>query len=375
MFCEIKLIAAGFWKRCRRGRRTLNGAVLAVAVAGGVNGAESEWTRPPPAFRRMIPLESIRQAAAATRLSLEGLAEPVARTGLQQGDGVTALVTLTEDEAVKQWIIALEVVEPNEKEKNRRDVSTRLFSTSGYEFRFGSGHAVLEVKIIGPLSDRDAGKKPAMAPDVKRRRIEVSADYLALGLERVPATSIRVHAAKAANPALPKGNLQISGQAFPVATAEANRKITEAVGIMEADERAMAGSVLALLEFFQITMKTPGLQDVLKSVLDLPWWSIVSSGGKTPGVNFEGLRGEREVNPRLWNLRRPVKVYASSYLLRLNGEPAVLFQLAMTQPRPPLLVSAGIVGLAAGRPDGKGPVLTLQVASSRAAPGAEAKAP
>jgi len=63
----------------------------------------------------------------------------------------------------------------------------------------------------------------------------------------------------------------------------------------------------------------------------------------------------------------------SPYLLRLNGEPALLFQLAVTAPRPPLLVSAGIVGLAAGRPDGRGPVLTLQVV--RESPGAGAGVP
>lgn len=351
--------------------------VLAVFGGGGVmlisvvtmRADEKEWTRQPPDFRQVKMLESTRQAAAAARIPLEGLLLPVDRAGVRPGDWVTALVTWSEDEKLKQWIVSLEAVEPSEKEKKTKVQTSRFFTSSGYEFRFGSERAALEIKLVGPLEEKDAGRKTATTPEVKRRRITVGADYLALGLDRVPATTVRVRAAKAANPNLPAGNLQIGGRAFPPEIVGPSRAAADAVGITEADERAMAGSLLALIEFLQITMQTPGLQDVLKSVLDVPWWSIVSSGGKMPGVYFVGLKSDREVNPRLWNLRRPTKVFAIPYLLKLNNEPALLFQLAVTTPQPPLIVSAGIVGLAAGRPDGKGPVLTLQVMASGVAAG------
>ena len=63
------------------------------------------------------------------------------------------------------------------------------------------------------------------------------------------------------------------------------------------------------------------------------------------------------------------EVYALPMQLRLNGQPALLFQMAVVTPRPPLLMSAGIIGLVATRPDGKGPVLMLRVVATRAGGG------
>lgn len=330
---------------------------------------KKEWTRPPPEFRQVAALESVRQAAGVTHLSLENMSAQVERAVLQPGDRVTSLLTLTEGKKFKQWVIELEGVAPNEKEKEKTGATQtrRFFSSNGYEFSFGSGRAILQMKIIGPLDAADLGRKAATAPEVNRRRIAVGADYLALGLERVPAVVLRMRAAKEANPNPAGAAFHLSSSPFPAESAAANRKIAEASGLTEADERAVAGSALALMEFFVVTMQTPGLQDVAKSVLDIPWWSIVSSGGKMPNINFDGLNFFRKLEPEKWNLPAGMGIYAYPFLLRLNGEPAMLCQLAVTSPQAPLLVSAGVVGFAAGRPDGKGPVLTLQVVSSQLA--------
>jgi hypothetical protein len=341
--------------------------LVSASFATATEAAPPDWTRPPPDFRQMPALPRVRQAAVATQTPLAGLAVGADDSGLAPGDGVTVLVTHTEGGELKQWIVAIEAVAPTEKEKKAPERGARFFSSSGYEFRFGSTRAVLELKVVGPLGPGEAGAK-AKTPEVKRRRVGVGADFLGLGLDRVPATYLRAKAIRAGNPELPPGQLQIGNRPFPPELAGERRRAAEAAGYTEADERAMIGGVLALLEFFQITLRTPGLQDVLKSVLDLPWWSIVTSGGKMPAMNFDGLSFARELAAETWGLPATEKVYASPYLLRLNGEPALLFQLAVTAPRPPLRVSAGIVGLAAGRPDGKGPVLTLQVVASHRAP-------
>lgn len=349
-------------RRCGRGRR-LGIAFIAAAVAIGARGAEkrAEWTRPPPDFKQTAPTAEVRAAAETAGIKLEPMAGLVERDGLQPGDGLIALVTLTDGAELKQWVILLETVLPTEKERKLPERRMRFFSGTGYEFRFGSSRAALELRVLGPFA------KGSRRSDSKNQRVVVSADYLALGLDRMPAAMERVRAAMANNPALPRGGLEFAERPFPPSQHAASRKAAESVGLMEADERAAAGTAVALIEFFQIAMRTPGLQEVLKSVLDVPWWSIVSSGGKMPGIGFDGLRFSKKLSVSPWGLPASVEVYASPWLLRLNGEPALLFQLAVTRPRPPLLVSAGIVGFAAGRPDGKGPTLTLQIVSGHTA--------
>ena len=342
--------------------------VLGLAVAAGAEDVKP--SRQPPDFRQLAPLPGVREAAQVAQFALEGLASPVGREGLRPGDSVTALVTLTDGKELKQWLIEVTAVVPNEKEKKAMTRLTRLFTSSGYEFNFGSGRAALEIRMFGPLREGDTGRKAATAPEVERRRIVTGSDFLALGLERMPALILRKRAAEAANPSLSEGIFNIGSQPFPRAVADANRKLMEAHGIAEADERAAAGCDLALTGFFQITRGTPGLQDVLKSVIDVPWWSILRSGGKEPETEINmapTISSVRQLDPAGWEPGASAKVYALPFQLDLNGKPALLCQLAVVPPQPPLLVSAGIIGLAAGRPDGKGPVLTLQVIASRVA--------
>lgn len=332
-------------------------------------GASAAEPPSPPEFRRLPPLPSVQQAATAARIPLTGLDQAVGRENQQVGDRVVALVSVIEGRSLEQRLVMLEAaarVAPGKKEPFRQ---VRLYSSSGYEFIFSSEPADIEISLVGPLQARDAGRKAATAPVVQRRRVSVAGDFLSLGLERIPAVALRVHAAREADPSLPAGSLNIAPTPFPPETTGPARAVTEAVGIVQADERALAGSVLALIEFFQIATRTPGLQEVLKSVLDLPWWSILRSGGKMPDIYFEALPGHRELAAVDWQLPAEAKVYSYPLLLRLNGEPALLFQLAVVAPRPPLRVSAGIVGLAAGRPDAKGPVLSLQIVAARAAGG------
>ena len=333
-------------------------------------GAEEKLARQPPDFRRPAPLAAVKKAAETARVSLEGIEAPASHDGLRSGDRVTALVSLTEGKKLLQWVIALEVVEPTDQEKKTAATELRLYTASGYQFDFGSGHAVLAIQVFGPLSESDATSARANAPEVQRRRIQVSADYLALGFDRIPAVVLRERARLKEDSARPQGEFGISTDSFPPETTGASRKAMESIGVTEADERAMAGSLPALISFFEIAASTPGLQEVLMKVLDVPWWSIVKRGGKMPAVGIDMA----SVNPSVkeypiapWGLAEGAKLYSYPFGILLNQKPALLCQLAVTASRPPLLASGGIVGLAAGRPDGKGPVLTLQVVAARTA--------
>ena len=64
-------------------------------------------------------------------------------------------------------------------------------------------------------------------------------------------------------------------------------------------------------------------------------------------------------------------MYAFPFVLQLSKKPALVCQLAVVAPAPPLLTSAGIVGLAAQRPDGKGPHLMICLLAAHVGPASE----
>lgn len=335
----------------------------------GAEAAKAKPMPPLPDFRQLAPLASVQAAAKAAEIPLEGIASPLERAALRDGDSVTALVSLTTGAKLQQWVIALSAVEPTakEKEKPQRGGAPVFHSSSGRELRFESERATLAIRSIGPLTTDDAGARASTEPKIKRARAAVAADYLALGLDRPPAMAERIKKRKEQDPNLPTGNLNIGMKPFPPEVVAASRPALEAVGITEADERAVIGSILALVEFFQVASRTPGIQEVVMSVIDVPWWSIIRSGGKMPGLNLELLSAQPRLDATPWRLPAAADVWAVPVVLHLNGQPALVCQLAVTSPRPPLLPCAGIVGLAARRPDGKGPVLTLQIVAARAA--------
>jgi hypothetical protein len=341
-------------------------AVLGLALAGAARADEAPAVRPPPEFRQIAPLPGIREAARAGWVQLDGLAAPASREKVLPGDAVTFLVSLSRGEEVRQWMIELQAEVPTAEEDGKRPKSIHVFSTTDHEFRLEGGRAAILIRLIGPLGPADAGRKAATEPDIRRQRVLVSADYLGLGLDRVPATFLRVRALRAANPALPRGGISFNEQRFPAEVIEAGKKSAATIGLTLDDERALFGSFLALQEFLQLVSRTPGLQEILMSVLDIPWWSIIRSGGQL-NLNLETLPLERELDPRPWGLPATVKVYAWPLRLMIDGKPALLFQLAVVASKPPFSVSAGIIGLAAGSPDGKGPVLTFQAVASHVA--------
>lgn len=333
-------------------RRRYFAALVALACSFLGSRAAETPPRPPPEFRQVPPLASLRAAADAAKIPLDPIGAPLDRTTLVQGDVVTALVSLTDGAQLQQWLVALEVVEATAKEKQDKNPPMVFHRSSGHVLRFDSERAALAIRTFGPLAGDKAGGKP---PAVKQSRAVVDADFLMLGLHRAPAMSERMRKARDAVPGRPHGEVQIGPQPYPPEVVAQARKNREIDGVTEADERGLIGSFLAVVQFFQIASRTPGLQDVVMSVIDIPWWSIIRRGGKMPGVNFDILPDQRAIDETPWGLPKGSGMWAFPFGLRLNGEPALLCQLAVVEPRPPLLPAAGIVGLAAGRPDGKGP--------------------
>lgn len=344
--------------------RWLWGGLGLIGLMLTARGATPPEPQKMPEFRHVAPLPATVAAARANGLSLHGMAPPDARRGLKLGDGLTVLVSRTEGKKLRQWLIDLEATKVTEEEQQRPFDTTKFYSSSGQEFSFSGGRAALTIRVIGPLEMNAAGKGKAAAPKVVRRRILVSADFLSLGLDRVPALMLRMKALQEKDPKFETGNLQFGDKPFPAKVVEETNRQPGLKFFTVEDQRAFIGSLIALREFIVTISRTPGLQDVMMSVVDIPWWSIVRSLGH-PSFGFQMRQGVRALKTNEAGLSAAGVVYAWPFRLTINDKESLLFQLAVVAPEPPLTVTAGVIGIASGQPSGKGPELRMSVVSTR----------
>lgn len=342
-----------------------------------------------PEFWQPQPTPRLADMAAAAGIALEGLDPAPERLGLAKGDSVTALVEHVDGAKRRQWLVLLAGSELTDADREREPAgrAVRLYSSTGHELVYASTRAALAIRVLGPveISAKRDGANAAIA-DVWSGTL-VSADFLQLGFAQGCATWLRLRDARARLHPEGTGGAQLgAGSApFPEDVVTAARAVAAEYGVTAEDERALFAVVPALLEFFVVTSRTPGVNEILMSVIDLPMWSILTRGGRLPAIAFENLGMTERLPVDGWGLPADLELYQTSYTLRLNDRPAMVLRLAVAPARPPLVASAGVVGLAAGRPDGKGPRLMIRVLGARlaqdsqpvehAAPGSDAAAP
>jgi len=104
---------------------------------------------------------------------------------------------------------------------------------------------------------------------------------------------------------------------------------------------------------------TPGLSEILWDISEMPSvWPIVKHGGKiSPGFNFGEDVGE--LPPTSWTVPGR-QLYHMGLAVSLNDQPTLRATLVVTSPRPPLLNTAGIIGILA-RPPAGGPDKRLDI--------------
>ena len=344
------------WHRCPA-------LALGLALlASGARGDEPAYVAPP--FRFSKPWPVVLRAATAAQMPVSDMATPATRQDLRPEDQVTALVSHRDDTGARQWLVQLVNNALKAKERTLQQKPLRLYTNTGHEIVFTSDTAAIAIHVLGPFSAN--GQVP---PEDHWSGTLANAQFLAFGLDRTCATLARLRRDDPEK----HFNFSINAQPFRNIDLAANQRAAAERGFTLDDERAIAGAVPALVGFFQIVSRPPGLDSILFSVLDVPWWSIVRHAGKPPTINFVFLAPPTELDPQPWGLPAGTRCYAQQLLLQLNQQPALVCQIAVTAPRPPLLVSAGIIGIAATRPDGKGPRLMIRVIATRAAPESPAR--
>lgn len=338
---------------------------------GSLAAAEPRSNPFVPDFKFSQPQSATRLAADRAGLPLDVFTTPGDRSELIAGDSITTVVTLTETNSLTQWIVQLRAVELTDKEKQTPPLGQwRLYTTTGREFDFAGKLAALEIRMIGPLKSGSSTDEKAMrAAKDQKVRIQVNSEYLRLGFDQACRTWLRVQKAKAHDVLLQKQNpgWACNSRKFTAEELVKGKRDGELLGFAENEERAMAGTLPALMAFFGIALQTSELRDVLREVADIPWWQLVKHGGQ-PQINMTFLPQFAQGEPQAWHLPSEEGIWFLPVIFNLFDKPVLACRLAVTVPKPPLLTSAGIVGVAAQRPDGKGPHLMIQVVATRCAP-------
>ena len=330
--------------------------------------------QPIPEFRFSEIAPAVLAAAAKAEIPINGFDATIARTELLQGDKVVALVDHIDGKKHKQWLVQLAARDLTAEEKARPPLqSVRAYTSTGHTYEYSGRLAAIAIHCLGPYSiDVPTANAAKRAKDQWSGAL-VNSDYLGLGFDMSCRMNLRLREVvrsigeRENRPVTMSINLSSGPEPFPPAEPIRNQD-TDVFTPTESEERAHAGGSLALMEFFNVAQRTPGLADVLASVVDIPWFSILSHGGRMPGIEIENLNPVRALESVEWWLPSGTPLYAKPFLLHLNGKPALLCQLAVIAPQPPFLASAGIVGIAAQRPDGKGPQLSIRLIAARLAP-------
>jgi hypothetical protein len=319
-----------------------------------------------PAFRPVMWLPATAAAIAAAGAPMTELELAADSTPAHPGDTTVLLVQSEDGGTRQQWALILSVSPLKPGEEKRRSPAFTLYSSTGREHRFVSGPLLpVAIHVLGPYSEAHGAKR---AKDIWSGAF-ANPQFLSLGLDRGVALILRLHEAAARNPGLKgrTGGIGLRSAPFPRDEIERNRAVSDEFGITEAEERAFAGAVPALLDFFRIASSTKGLREILQEAIDIPYWAIVKNGGRVDRVDCTFTGPYERLDATHWGLPAATPVYGFGTRLLILGKPALDCRLAVTAPRVPLLATAGIVGLAAHRPDGTGPEIMVRVMATRPA--------
>lgn len=309
------------------------------------------------------PLPIVLAFADTHQIPLSGVQAPSDRRAAP-GDLAALLITLFNGKEQKQWLVELEAAALTDQERAvKAPPNWVLFVSTGTRVEFKHTPLALQLRIHGPFREKTSPKNVAS----KATRILVNADHLALGFDIACQTLLQIIEHRKTHASLPF-NLSFGGAPFPPEVVEKTKAQAEEIGLKPEDERAFAGSGPALISFFDIAQKTPGLREIMWEIIDLPSaWSVVKKGGRVdPYFDFDGHH-----LAALATLPNQPARYMLPVTLLLNRQPGLKIRFIVTSPRPPLLTTAGILTLYADHPTKPEKHAVIQVLGTRSGARAE----
>jgi hypothetical protein len=329
--------------------------VLAIAVSP-LRGTETLLT--PSSLK---PNAEVTKYAAANGIVLAGFELAAEGETARPDDLLTVLFNIQEGAVTKQWLGEFRMAVLTEREAKSKPgtglgllsmFQTTLKTDTGHEFSFEQAPVALEIRIHGPFVE---GKDPEVGPSVTASRVLATKDYLAHGLGPMAKIELRLRAAGKKNPGI---SLMFRPK-YSDEQMTTTKARTKEAGFTESDERAYAEAIYAIVQFGNLSFKTPGLDTITHELADSP---TLFSGAFTNLV-WPELQVEKA---EAWGLQGMV-VYRVPYnfLSKTKARGSFYF----TTVRPPLQNMAGFMGLTIDSTS-KNPQkrLTMRVLSGRRGP-------
>ena len=253
------------------------------------------------------------------------------------------------------WLdVSAQEATPGLKENSPGSIA--IYNTLGHKLEFPSAPAFVALRTIGPFVAGETRTKPRD----ETTRFVLDQDYLGLGLEQAAAAILRMHRSGV------KGPCMSGTDPFGEDVIGKCRKADETWHINPAEERALAGSLPALLSYFKTVQEAPELLDILAKALDRPsLWSLLWHRGiSSTSFDWDPPR-IAPADASAWQVSGHPAAYYCPMTLLLNHHPSLDLTLVVTAPQPPLLSCGGVLGVLAEKPGDKQIYLTLRIVSAR----------
>jgi hypothetical protein len=334
--------------------------VLLACIAGRTSNAAAPGTTCDP-LTPVALVPSLVAFASSHAIPLEVIAVAAEGAVPQKGDQAVVLLALEKGGTMEQWLVRVEADDLTKKEQTMKpwpdDV---IHTTTGLHLHYPNTPAALLVELTGPFG---AGSTQQPGVPAQARSL-VSREYLDLGIAPFCRSALEiVPRLKAATIT----DFVYSGStSMPSAeTVARGKKAAGAFGLTAEEERLFFSVYFALQTFFSAAMAIPGNQHVLEEVIQKPSvWSVVRHFGVRTALSFNWQ--DVQVAPEeKAAVRQPV--YLLPVRLSLNSVLAVKANLAVSEPRPPLQTSAGILAICAEHPTAADRRLFIRVLSARRA--------
>ena len=252
-------------------------------------------------------------------------------------------ITLDVHGQCREWLMALHA-DPQPPDLGE-DAPAALYSSVGYRFDIPHRRAAISIRLLGPVDG--TSEEPPPAQEV---RILVVSSYLELGLARGAAFWLRAKALGEATavPEEEKLNLEFASQPFPAQRVAQEQTKARKRGPTwdEQSVRDIAMTCLACGEFFTLVERTAPLRSLLREALPFP--SLPTLVGMIWSQRLSISLDASEVtaaDPQAWLQQPGPAVFSLPATLTMNGTPLLRARFMVTEPRPPLDVVAGIVGI------------------------------
>lgn len=342
-----------------------------LAAAGTAYPAESS----PPVKEPLStaqPFPSLVMFAASRDLPLAGFEVAEGEASPRPGDRVILLLQLSKrDTAPQQWLVLLELDELTAKERSLKLSEDVIHTVTGLELRYANSPAVLRVTFIGPFAGpTSAAPRRETDVTIKDSRAVVSREYLNLGIAEYCRVGLDVTARSTALGTKP---IRYGGKGSPYSpeTITKGKAAAASIHLTPAEERLAFSVFFSLRAFFEAAIKIEALQDVLAQVMVRPSaWSVATNLGLKSNFVY-GWHQVRSIRDTQTGLNLPT--YRLPLNVSLNGVPAFNAVIQVTDPRPPLEVSAGILAINVEHPTDATKHLSIQVLAARRPSAAKAR--